>query len=172
MLYQWAKYNCSDVIVTLESVSLVFTYPYGNDLRPSALPFFPSAFASLCLIFANLASSAASLSSLLTCSRASRTAFFALKSAASASLSAASACRRDCVAAWIDGSPEPRCRTEEWRLVDDVLVWCEDVDARWMSELEERRREKKPVLRSGDTGAGGGEGSRRPKRGIAISSWY
>jgi len=36
-----------------------------------------------------------------------------------------------------------------------------------MSELEERRREKRPVLRVGEaTGAGGGDGSRRPKRGM------
>ena len=38
-----------------------------------------------------------------------------------------------------------------------------------MSELDERRREKKPVLCVGDaTGAGGGEGSRRPKRGMFV----
>jgi hypothetical protein len=51
------------------------------------------------LIFASLASSAASFSNLLTCSLASLTAFFARKSAASASRSAASAWRSDCVAA-------------------------------------------------------------------------
>jgi hypothetical protein len=45
------------------------------------------------------------------------------------------------------------------------------VDARWMSELEERRREKRPDLCVGDaTGAGGGEGSRRLKRGILLRS--
>ena len=71
------------------------------------------------------------------------------------------------MAAWIDGSPEPRCRTEECRFVD-VVVWCEDVEARWMSELEERRREKREGLRAGVVVvvAGGGVGSRREKRGI------
>jgi len=40
-----------------------------------------------------------------------------------------------------------------------------------MSELEERRREKKPDFCVGDaTGAGGGEGSRRPKRGMFLCS--
>lgn len=70
------------------------------------------------------------------------------------------------MAAWIEGSPEPRCRTEEWRfvLVEEV-VWC--VEERLISEDDERRREKSPVLRVGEaTGAGGGEGSRRPKRGM------
>ena len=39
-----------------------------------------------------------------------------------------------------------------------------------MSEEDDRRREKSPVLRVGEaTGAGGGEGSRRdPKRGIVV----
>lgn len=66
------------------------------------------------------------------------------------------------------GSPDPRCRMEEWRFVPEEEVddewWVEE---RWMSELEERRRENRPERRVGDaTGAGGGEGSRRPKRGI------
>lgn len=51
-------------------------------------------------------------------------------------------------------------------------MWCEEVEERWMSELDERRRENRPVLRVGDaTGAGGGEGSRRPKRGIVAVAW-
>jgi hypothetical protein len=51
--------------------------------------------------------------------------------------------------------------------VDVECEWC--VDERWMSGEEERRREKKPVLCVGEaTGAGGGEGSRRPKRGMAV----
>ena len=38
-----------------------------------------------------------------------------------------------------------------------------------MSELEERRREKRPDFLVGEaTGAGGGEGSRRPKRGMVV----
>jgi hypothetical protein len=54
-------------------------------------------------------------------------------------------------------------------LVVEVEWW---VDARWMSELEERRREKKPDLCVGDaTGAGGGEGSRRPKRGMLLDRY-
>lgn len=55
----------------------------------------------------------------------------------------------------------------------EVEVECEWwVEERWMSELEERRREKRPGLRVGDvTGAGGGEGSRRPKRGIVVFGW-
>lgn len=59
---------------------------------------------------------------------------------------------------------------EEWRFVpEDEDEWLWWVEERCMSELEERRREKRPGLRVGDaTGAGGGEGSRRPNRGMFV----
>jgi hypothetical protein len=103
-------------------------------------------------------SSAASRSSLCTCSRASRTAFLATNRARSASRSAASAFMRDCFAVAMDGSPEPRLNIPEVRVVEEVEVRCVGDG--------ERRRENIPCFCGG---GGGGEGSRLdPKSGMLI----
>ena len=67
-------------------------------------------------------SSAASRSNLAIFALASLTAFFAANNARSASRSAASACRSDCLAAWMLGSPDERLNMPEVRFGDVVEV--------------------------------------------------